>query len=128
MARILLIDDDETFRDTVSQFLELDRHQVVEAADGAAGLKRFAEGSFDVVLTDILMPGMDGAQLILRIHERNPRQPIVAMSGGRRVISPEFNLQTAAMAGATAQLAKPFSRAQLQAALSKALAAAGGKA
>jgi CheY-like chemotaxis protein len=128
MARILLIDDDETFRDMVSQFLELDRHQVTEAADGVAGLKRFAEGAFDVVLTDILMPGMDGAQMILRIRERSPGQAIVAMSGGRRAISPEFNLQTAALAGATAQLAKPFSRVQLQAALSKALAAAGGKA
>jgi CheY-like chemotaxis protein len=121
MARILLIEDDELFRDTVLQFLELDHHRVVEAADGAAGLKRYAEGSFDVVLTDILMPGLDGAQVITRIRERNPQQPIVAMSGGRRVLSPEFNLQTAALAGATVQIAKPFSRQQLQAALNSAM-------
>ena len=123
MARILLIDDDELLRDTVLQMLELDGHQVTEAADGDAGLLRFGEGrSFDLVITDILMPGLDGTRVIVELRRRRPEVPVVAMSGGRRVLTPEFNLHSAELAGASAQLSKPFTRAKLQAAVHAALA------
>jgi CheY-like chemotaxis protein len=121
MARILLIDDDEMLRDTVAMLLQLDRHQVTEAVDGCDGLRRFEAEDYDLVLTDVLMPGMDGAEVISHIRERKPRQPVIAISGGRRVLSPEFNLQTARLAGATLQLPKPFTRQQLQQAVSTAL-------
>jgi CheY-like chemotaxis protein len=122
MARILLIDDDDLLRDTVLQMLELDGHQVVDAADGLTGLKRFGDGrGFDAVITDILMPGIDGTRVIVELRRRRPGLPVLAISGGRRVLSPEFNLQSAALAGATEQLGKPFSRAELQAALRAAM-------
>ena len=126
MARILLIDDDELLRDTVLQMLELDGHQVTEAADGAQGLKIFQSragkgNAFDAVVTDVLMPGVDGARVIVELRRSHPDLPIIAISGGRRVLSPEFNLQTASLAGATCQLAKPFSRHDLQSALSQAM-------
>jgi CheY-like chemotaxis protein len=125
MARILLIDDDELLRDTVLQMLELDGHQVTEAADGAQGLKLFQAGGgsrFDLVITDVLMPGVDGARVIVELRRSHPDLPIIAISGGRRVLSPQFNLQTASLAGASCQLAKPFSRHELQSALTQALA------
>jgi CheY-like chemotaxis protein len=129
MAQILLIDDDELLRDTVLQMLELDGHQVCEAADGAQGLKAFAarvasRSPFDLVITDVLMPGVDGARVIVELRRTHPHLPVIAISGGRRVLSPQFNLETAALAGATCQLAKPFSRHELQSALSQALAKA----
>lgn len=123
MANILLIDDDELLRDTVLQMLELDGHRVVEARDGHEGLSRYGAGRFDLVITDVLMPGMDGAQLIVELRKRDGALPILAISGGRRVLTPAFNLQTAGLAGATLQLAKPFGRAQLQQAVNQALAA-----
>lgn len=127
MAQILLIDDDDMLRDTVLQMLELDGHQVTEAADGADGLKQFAARSgsrppFDLVITDVLMPGVDGARVIVELRRTHPDLPVIAISGGRRVLSPQFNLETAALAGATCQLAKPFSRHELQSAVSGALA------
>jgi len=125
MAHILLIDDDELVRDTLCQFLELDGHTVALAASAEAGLAKFGGGgTIELVLTDILMPGMDGARLIVELRRRQPQLPIVAISGGRRVLSPEFSLHTALLAGATCQLAKPFSRDELQSALRLALAGA----
>ncbi len=125
MAHILLIDDDELLRDTVLQMLMLDRHRVTEAAGGEQGLKLFGSGGgFDLVITDILMPDMDGARVIGALRQRRPAMPILAISGGRRVLTPQFNLETASLAGATHQLAKPFSRQQLQAAVQLALAVA----
>jgi len=122
MAHILLIDDDELLRDTLLQMLELDRHRVTEASTGEQGLKLFGNGSgFDAVITDILMPGMDGTQVIFEMRRRAPKLPLIAMSGGRRKLSPQFNLETAAMVGATSQLAKPFGLNDLRAALNKAL-------
>ncbi|MEY8877924.1 MAG: response regulator [Leptothrix sp. (in: b-proteobacteria)] len=125
MAHVLLIDDDELLRDTVLQMLELDRHQVTEAADGRAALQLFASHGgrgFDLVITDVLMPGIDGARVIIEMRRSHPTLPIIAISGGRRVLSPQFNLETASIAGATCQLAKPFTRQQLQAAVAAALA------
>jgi CheY-like chemotaxis protein len=125
MAHILLIDDDELLRDTLLQLLQLDGHRVTEAAGGEQGLALFGDGrAFDAVITDMLMPGTDGAQVIVEIRRRCADLPIVAISGGRRVLSPQFSLQTAAVSGATRQLAKPFTRQQLQAVLRLALTAA----
>ena len=122
MAHILLIDDDELLRDTLLQMLELDGHRVTEASTGEQGLELFGSGSgFDAVITDILMPGMDGTQVIFEMRRRAPKLPLIAMSGGRRKLSPQFNLETATMVGATSQLAKPFGLKDLRAALNKAL-------
>ena len=120
MAHILLIEDDELLRDTLRQMLELDGHRVAEATDGEQGLKRFG-GGIDLVITDILMPGVDGTQVIAELRRRDPALPIIAISGGRRVLTPEFSLETARLMGATGVLAKPFGRSELQAAVRQAL-------
>lgn len=122
MARILVIDDDDLLRDTVLQMLELDGHRVTEACSGEAGLKAFGNGGgFDAVITDMLMPGIDGTRVIVELRQRSPSLPIVAISGGRRMLSPQFNLETASVAGANLSLAKPFGRRELQAAVASAL-------
>ena len=124
MAHILLIEDDELLRDTLRQMLELDGHRVAEAADGEQGLKRFGNGGgIDLVITDILLPGVDGTQVIAELRRRQPELPIIAISGGRRVLTPAFSLETARLMGATGVLAKPFGRSELQAALRQALQA-----
>lgn len=122
MTRILLIDDDALLRDTVRQLLELDGHQVTEAEHGQAGLDKLRQGlGAELVITDMLMPVMDGAQLIVELKKLRPGLPVIAISGGRRSLSPQFNLDTAEIAGATQSLPKPFGRAALQAAVRTAL-------
>ena len=122
MARILLIDDDGLLRDTVHQLLDLDGHQVTEASDGDDAMRQLRQGlQVDLVITDMLMPVMDGAQVIVELKKMRPGLPVVAISGGRRSLSPQFNLDTAALAGAAQSLSKPFGRAALQAAVRCAL-------
>jgi CheY-like chemotaxis protein len=124
MARILLIDDDALLRDTLRQLLELDGHQVSEAGDGNLGLRQLQQGLVvDLVITDMLMPALDGAQVIIELKKSHPGLPVIAISGGRRALSPQFNLDTAELVGAARSLAKPFGRAALQTAVRAALAA-----
>jgi CheY-like chemotaxis protein len=118
----LLIDDDEQFRAMLAQMLSQDAHQVTVARDGEEGLRVALQAAPDLIITDILMPHKDGIQTIMALNQAGSRIPVIAISGGRRVISAEFNLESAALLGVKATLAKPFARAELRLAIGRALA------
>jgi DNA-binding response OmpR family regulator len=122
MARILVIDDDRAVRLTVQAFLERAGHQVVCAADGEQGLRAFASESPQLVITDIIMPNMEGIELIMQIRAQDATIPIIAMSGGGRLGNADF-LKMAARLGANEVLPKPFERQNLTAAVSRRLQA-----
>lgn len=122
MAHILLIDDDVQYRDMLIQMLRQDAHQVSVAHDGEEGLRLCRQVRPDLVITDILMPRVDGIELIMELSRHGDGPPVIAISGGRRSISSEFNLESASMMGVSATLAKPFSRADLRQAIVQALA------
>jgi signal transduction histidine kinase/ActR/RegA family two-component response regulator len=88
--RILLVDDDAFVRESTQVVLEIGGHVAVEADGGEAGLKLFDEAlargePFDVVMTDLGMPGMDGSQLAKAIKALSPTTPIVLLTGwGKR--------------------------------------------
>lgn len=121
MAHILLIDDDEQFRAMLEQMLSQDGHRLTLAGDGEEGLRLAAEVRPDLIILDILMPLRDGIETILALKASGSAIPIIAMSGGRRLISAEFNLESAALLGVKATLAKPFARADLRQAIIRAL-------
>ena len=126
LANILLVDDDAMLRDVLQQMLELDGHRVVCADDGAAGLRMFhAEPSFDLVVADRMMPNLDGAGLIDALRSAAPDLPILAISGGRLLPNAGAADLRPGAASASAYLAKPFNRAQLQAAVTALLCASG---
>ncbi|RZK87082.1 MAG: response regulator, partial [Methylobacterium sp.] len=83
MARILLVDDEETVRGFLKRGLEIDGHAVVTATDGSDGLDRLteADGAFDLMLTDIRMPLMDGIALALAAKRDFPNLTILLMTG-----------------------------------------------
>jgi CheY-like chemotaxis protein len=122
MAHILVIDDDQAFREMLVQSLTLDQHRVSVARDGEEGLRLCRQAKPDLILTDILMPAVDGIELIMELSRQGNAIPIIAMSGGRRSISAEFNLESASLMGVKATLAKPFVRADLRQAIERALA------
>ena len=121
MNHILLIDDDEQFRSMLTQMLEAEGHRVTQARDGDEGLRKLAQGGADLIITDILMPNKDGIETIMALSGQGSSIPVIAISGGRRNIKADFNLQSAELMGVRVTLAKPFTRMELREALRKAL-------
>lgn len=114
MAHILVIDDEQQLCNAIRQFLEHDGHRVTLAANGDEGLERYRSGRPDLIITDVLMPGKDGVEVLAEIRRRDHDTPIIAISGGRRSLTTAFNLDSTSLVGANRTLAKPFTRAQLQ--------------
>lgn len=121
MAHILIVDDDDSFRLMLAQMLTQDHHRVSSATNGAEGLQLAGQARPDLIITDILMPRMDGIDMIMALSRQGNPIPVIAISAGRRSISAEFNLDSAALMGVAATLPKPFSRDSLRRAIQKAL-------
>lgn len=81
MAKILVIDDEKSIRNTLKDILEFEKHEVQDAADGMEGLKKIESEKFDVVLCDIKMPKMDGLELLEKIMEIQSDTPVIMISG-----------------------------------------------
>ena len=110
MAKILLIDDEAQVRMLVQVALEGAGHHVLTAENGKHALRLLEHQEVDVILVDILMPDMDGLELIPLLRKTRPASKIIAISGG----SGEWNyLDTAKCFGAHDTLKKPFSLQEL---------------
>ena len=80
-ADILVVDDDALIREALALVLEMAGHAVAQAGDGLAALESLAARRFDLVVTDLRMPRLDGYGLITRLRQRKPRIPIVVLTG-----------------------------------------------
>lgn len=81
MAKILIIDDERSIRNTLKEILEFEKHQVTLAENGKQGLEAAQNGVFDLIFSDIKMPEMDGIELLSNLTEQNIEAPIVMISG-----------------------------------------------
>lgn len=104
---ILVIDDDVQLRSVLRRVLVRSGYLVHEAGNGREGLAVLANTAVQVVITDIIMPDMEGIELILELRRTRPGQRVIAMSAGGR-IRPESHLCLAKHSGATRTIAKPF--------------------
>jgi CheY-like chemotaxis protein len=84
IKKILVMDDDGPTRDFVRAILEETDHSVVACKNGKDGVAAFKKSCFDLVITDIAMPVVDGIDAIIHIREENGAVPIIAMSGAER--------------------------------------------
>lgn len=120
MAQILVIEDDEQIRGLIREVLEELGHEVLESSDGEDGLKKFSLNPTYLVITDILMPGMEGLETIRHLRTEVPTAKIIAISGGLEGKGVNV-LELAKKFGATRILAKPFDLSQLLAAVEEVL-------
>ena len=120
MARILLIDDDDFVRGTLSLALRHFGHTVTEAANGKEGLARLENDGFDLLITDIVMPEMEGLEVLRELRRRHPALKTIAISGGGLQPGADY-LHVAKLMGATKVLAKPFTTEVLKAAVNELL-------
>ncbi|MCA1756887.1 MAG: sigma-54 dependent transcriptional regulator [Bacteroidales bacterium] len=81
MSKILVIDDEKAIRNTLKEVLEYEKHQVDIAGDGATGLEMFGNSSYEIVLCDIKMAGMDGIEVLEKLHSVSPDIPVIMISG-----------------------------------------------
>ncbi|NJD55787.1 MAG: sigma-54-dependent Fis family transcriptional regulator [Nitrospirae bacterium] len=103
-GRILVIDDEDIVRLSCSRTLVPEGYELAMAKNGPEGLKMLEEGSYDLVLTDLKMPNMDGIEVLAKIKERWPSTDVVIVTGYQTV-------ETAVKAiklGAFDYIEKPF--------------------
>lgn len=112
MKNILLIDDDNDFRSMLRKLLEKSKYRVFDAPSGILAMNIIRENHIDLVVTDIIMPDMDGIETIMKIRSQYPRVKMIAVSGGGR-IGPTDYLNAARALGAAKVLTKPFPNEEL---------------
>src|SRR5882724_12973930 len=116
MERILVVDDEKPVRETLGLLLRQEGYRVVVAECGHTAVSAIETFTFDIVLVDIVMPGIDGLETITILRHDAPDVSIIAMSGhagGSGVLMHSDFFRTAMERGATCCLAKPFTREQL---------------
>lgn len=118
MARILIAEDEKPVREVVRRALELHGHETVPVEDGSLALEALSKDTFDMLLTDIVMPNVDGIALALKASSDHPKMPILLMSGYAAERQRAHNLD----ALFHTVLAKPFTIDQLCDAVSATLA------
>ena len=79
MAKILIIDDEKAICNTLKEILSYEKYEVDIANDGAEGIKKAETGNYDLVLSDIKMPKMDGIEVLQKLQEMNPDLPVVIL-------------------------------------------------
>lgn len=119
MANILIVDDSASMRNMVSATIKSAGHQVTDAADGQDGLNKAKAGKFDVVVTDLNMPIMNGIELVrnLRSLPNYKYTPILLLTTESSMDKKMEGKQ----AGATGWLVKPFNPDKLLATIAKVL-------
>jgi two-component system chemotaxis response regulator CheY len=109
---ILVIDDDAFVRQALTQILESGGYEVQCAPEGRQGLRAFKKRRPDLVISDIIMPTMEGLETVMELRILSRDCPIIAISGGGCFGRADF-LVVAKQLGATATLSKPFEQADL---------------
>jgi two-component system nitrogen regulation response regulator NtrX len=117
MAKILIIDDEKAIRRSIKEILEFEKYLVDEAEDGQQGLDMALKGNYDVILSDIKMPKLDGVELLTKLMASGTESSLIMMSG-------HGNIETAVdtvKKGAYDYLAKPIDLNRLLVAVRNAL-------
>lgn len=118
---ILIIDDDAAVSRTLSLILTRAGYNVSTVTSGRKGLELLTNGGFDLVLTDIIMPELDGIEAIRKIRTDHPGLRVIAMSGGGQIDKADF-LHMAKALGADRVIEKPVRSEQLLELVSSVLA------
>ena len=120
LKNILLVDDEESIRKMVRAVLGEDKYSFAEASNGVEALSLMETQSFDLILTDVIMPDCDGIELVMSVRKKLPGIKVIVMSGGGRVRADHY-LNLAEKLGAARVFEKPFNTAELRETVSELL-------
>jgi CheY-like chemotaxis protein len=116
--RVLIADDEDIVRHVLREYLAADGHVVVACAQGRDVIEKFQRASFDVIIVDLVMPGMNGDEVAVAVKQLSPQMPIILFTGFGSMIQASGE----APLGVDLVLSKPVTIAGLRAALAKVLA------
>lgn len=114
MARVLVVEDSPAVRMAIVDVLQGLGHDITETENGRLAVERLEQGSFDLVITDVLMPEMDGIEVIKAIRRTHADTRILAISGGAPNLPAGYALKLTEMFRADAVLYKPFMNDELR--------------
>lgn len=117
MSKILVVDDSKAIRDLLSNVLSFMGYHTAVASNGNEGLHLFLTNSFDLVLTDVQMPGMDGWSLALHVKDKSPDTPVVLVTGEEK----KGIMEKLKGSSADSVLFKPFGLEDIQETIQKML-------
>jgi len=115
--KILIVDDEQAVRDLLSKTLTMAEYEVDTASDGRTALERLHSSAYDLLITDLKMPGMDGLSVIREARRQSPDLPVIIITG----YSTEASAIEAINLGVTGYLTKPFRLPRILAATARAL-------
>ena len=112
-ATILLVEDEELLRAGVQEVLEIQGYTVITAPDGEQALACLAAQTIDLIITDLVMPKMDGVDFVKQLRKIKPDLPVIVVSGSTRNIMQRYGIDSIQVPGANASLPKPFKSVDL---------------
>ena len=107
--KVLFVEDEPSLRMVICETLTIEGFTVITASDGIMGLEIFSTENIDVVVADIMMPNLDGLEMVTRMRQRNSTIPILFLTAKSSV----DNVVEGFLAGADDYLRKPFSMKEL---------------
>jgi two-component system chemotaxis response regulator CheY len=121
MPSILIADDDPILREIVQVYLDDPANQLTVVEDGKLALRAAMVQRFDLIITDMVMPNLDGIELLQALRTTAPDTPVIGISAGFSGCEPHVLLRAAKAVGAVAVLCKPLEHASFVAAVRDAL-------
>lgn len=118
---ILLVEDEDLLRDGVQEILELHGFQVIGAADGKEALQWLEEVQVGLIITDLVMPLMNGVDFVEQVKIKYPALPIVVASGSPGSVMTRLGIDSVQLPGAAGSIIKPFTSAELISLINKVL-------
>ena len=113
MPTLLLIEDEDLLRSGVQEIFELNDFHVIGAEDGLEAMHWLYETQIDLVVTDLLMPNMNGVELIAKLTRSHPDLPVILVSGANNLVKERLGIQSLESLGAKATFTKPFKSEEL---------------
>jgi two-component system response regulator RegX3 len=108
MSRVLVVEDEESYREVLSYMLSKEGFEVIEAPDGASGIAEFDRHGADLVLLDLMMPGLSGTEVCRQLRLRGP-VPVIMLTARDSEVDKVVGLEL----GADDYVTKPFSHREL---------------
>lgn len=122
MAKILVVDDEQNIRNILCESLKREEHEVFEASSGQEATEILDGNAIELMITDLVMPGKTGLDLIMEIKDKLPELNIIAISGGGGINGRFDYLPIAQLIGANNIIRKPFSIADIKKTVTELLA------